>query len=111
MSACADAMGVAARLTPALIFAVAALLAHPAVGQPAGTESAVPAGTASAEPVELVDPDCDPEEAARTDPLLVEEPDGVCTPDEPEGPGDGPAPGPDPGPQPGPATGLAPDAQ
>jgi hypothetical protein len=98
MSIGADAMGVAAWLTPVLIVAVAAGLAHPAVGQPA-----VPARPASAVPVELIDPDCDPAEAEKADPLLVEEPDGVCPPDEPKGPGDVPPSEPDaaPGPRPG----------
>jgi hypothetical protein len=117
MSTGADAMGVAAWLTPVLIVAVLAGLAHPAVGQPADS-----APLASAEPVELIDPDCDPAEAEKADPLLVEEPDGVCTPKEPEGPGGSappdPAPGgPEPQPQPqldlsqpaaDPSTGLAP---
>src|SRR5918992_1824884 len=97
MSTGADAMGVAAWLTPALIVAVAAGLTHPAVGQPA-----VPAPLATAEPVELIDPDCDPAEAEKADPLLVEEPDGVCPPDENGGPGETaplePAPAPEPGP-------------
>jgi hypothetical protein len=83
MSTGADAMGVAAWLTPALIVAVAAGLAHPAVGQPA-----VPAPLATADPVELIDPDCDPAEAEKADPLVVEEPDGVCPPDEADGPGE-----------------------
>ena len=122
MSTGADAMGVAAWLTLALIIAVAAGLAHPAVGQPAG-----PAPLATADSVERIDPDCDPAEAEKADPLLVEEPDGVCPPDEPETPGETapsePAPAPDdPGsaiPQPqlelnppaaGPPTALAPPA-
>jgi hypothetical protein len=79
----ADAMGVAAWLTPALIIAVAAGLAHPAVGQPAG-----PAPLATADSVERIDPDCDPAEAEKADPLLVEEADRVCPPDEPETPGE-----------------------
>jgi hypothetical protein len=90
MSTGADAMGVAAWLTPALIVAVAAGLAHPAVGQPA--DAAPPA---SAAPAELIDPDCDPAAAEKADPLLVEEPDGVCSPEEPEGVGDGPPSKPD----------------
>src|SRR5687768_11474579 len=122
MSTGADAMGVAAWLTPVLIVAVAAGLAHPAVGQPAG-----PAPLATVDPVELIDPDCDPAEAEKADPLLVEEPDGVCPPGEPGGPGETapsePAPAPEPGPAPpqaqpqpqldldqpaaGPPTGLA----
>src|SRR5918997_6982421 len=114
MSTGADAMGVAAWLTPALIVAVLAGLAHPAVGQPADS-----APLASADPAELIDPDCNPAEAEKADPLLVEEPDGVCTPEEPEGPGDGPTPDPGPGsgsaqPDPGPGaadpSGPAPDA-
>ena len=122
MSTGADAMGVAAWLTPVLIVAVLAGLAHPAVGQPA--DSALPA---SAEPAELIDPDCHPAEAEKADPLLVEEADRVCPPDEPETPGETapsePAPAPDdPGsaiPQPqlelnppaaGPPTALAPPA-
>jgi hypothetical protein len=99
MSTGADAMGVAAWLTPALIVAVAAGLAHPAVGQ-----TAVPAPSATAGPVELIDPDCDPAEAEKADPLLVEEPDGVCPPDESEGPGDGPRSEPGPAPEAGPAV-------
>jgi hypothetical protein len=91
MSSGADAMGVAAWLTPVLIVAVAAGLAHPAVGQPAG-----PAPPATADPVELIDPDCDPAEAEKADPALVEEPDGVCPPPDSERPGE-PAP-PDPAP-------------
>src|ERR671914_483488 len=83
MSTGADAMGVAAWLTPVLIVAVLAGLAHPAVGQPADS---APLG--SADPAELIDPDCDPAEAEKADPLLVEEPDGGCTPEEPEGPGE-----------------------
>src|ERR671919_973313 len=112
MSTGADAMGVAAWLTPVLIVAVLAGLAHPAVGQPA--DSALPA---SAEPAELIDPDAHPAEAEKADPLLVEEPDGVCPPEKPEGPADGPAPEtgpgsgstpPDPGPgAPDPATDAA----
>src|ERR671914_506593 len=98
MSTGADAMGVAAWLTPALIVAVAAGLAHPAVGQPAG-----PAPLATPDPVELIDPDCDPAKAEKADPLLVEEPDGVCPPDEAEGPGESAPPGPAPPPEPGPA--------
>src|SRR5918997_378379 len=98
MSTGADAMGVAAWLTPGLIVAVLAGLAHPAVGQPAG-----PAPLATADPVELIDPDCYPAEAEKADPLLVEEPDGVCPPDEPEGPGDGPPSKPGPAPEAGPA--------
>src|ERR687891_652781 len=82
MSTGADAMGVAAWLTPVLIVAVLAGVAHPAVGQPADS---APLG--SADPAELIDPDCDPAEAEKADPLLVEEPDGGCTPEEPEGPG------------------------
>jgi hypothetical protein len=82
MSTGADAMGVAAWLTPALIVAVAAGLAHPAVGQPAD-----PAPPASAGPAELIDPDCDPVAAETADPLLVEEPDGTCPPEEPQDPG------------------------
>src|SRR5918999_3200639 len=108
MSTGADAMGVAAWLTPALIVAVAAGLAHPAVGQSAG-----PAPLATADPVELIDPDCYPAEAEKADPLLVEEPDGVCPPDEPEGPGDGPpskpeGPGEGPPSKPGPAPEAGP---
>ena len=99
MSTGADAMGVAAWLTPVLIVAVAAGLAHPAVGQPAG-----PAPLATGDPVELIDPDCDPAEAEKADPLLVEEPDGVCKPRESGGPGETapsePAPAPEPGPGP-----------
>ena len=97
MSTGADAMGVAAWLTPGLIVAVLAGLAPPAVGQPAG-----PAPPATADPVELIDPDCDPAEAEKADPLLVEEPDGVCPPDQPEGPGDGPPSDPGPAPDAGP---------
>jgi len=52
MSTGADAMGVAAWLTPALIVAVAAGLAHLAVGRPAD-----PAPPASAASVELIGPD------------------------------------------------------
>ena len=81
MSTGADAMGVAAWLTPVLIVAVLAGLAHPAVGQPADS-----APLASADPAELIDPDCHPAEAEKADPLLVEEPDGVCPPDEPDAP-------------------------
>jgi hypothetical protein len=116
MSTGADAMGVAAWLTPALIFAVAAGLAHPAVGQPAD-----PASLAQPAPVELIDPDCDPAEAEKADPLLVEEPDGVCPPDEAGGPGEtAPGPGetapgrgaaqPSPQPQPQPQLDLSPPA-
>jgi hypothetical protein len=83
MSTGADAMGVAAWLTPVLIVAVAAGLAHPAVGQPAD-----PAPLSTVDPVELIDPDCDPAEAEKADPLLVEEPDGVCKPRESGGPGE-----------------------
>lgn len=97
MSTGADAMGVAAWLTPALIVAVAAGLAHPAVGQ-----AAVPAPLATANPVELIDPDCDPAEAEKADPLLVEEPDGACPPDEAERPGESGPPDPPPSPEPGP---------
>jgi hypothetical protein len=96
MSTGADAMGVAAWLTPALIVAVAAGLAHPAVGQ-----AAVPAPLATADPVELIDPDCHPAEAEKADPLLVEEPDGVCPPNEAEGPGETAPPQPGPAPEPG----------
>jgi hypothetical protein len=96
MSTGADAMGVAAWLTPVLIVAVLAGLAHPAVGQPA--DSALPA---SAEPAELIDPDCDPAEAEKADPLLVEEPDGVCPLDEPEAPGESAPPHPESAPAPG----------
>jgi hypothetical protein len=96
MSTGADAMGVAAWLTPVLIVAVAAGLAHPAVGQPAD-----PAPPAAADPVELIDPDCHPAEAEKADPLLVEEPDGVCPPDEAEGPGETVPPKPGPAPEPG----------
>jgi hypothetical protein len=99
MSTGADAMGVAAWLTPVLIVAVAAGLAHPAVGQPAG-----PAPLATADPVELIDPDCDPGEAEKADPLLVEEPDGVCPPGEPDGPGETAPPEQAPAPEPGPPT-------
>jgi hypothetical protein len=108
MSTGADAMGVAAWLTPVLIVAVAAGLAHPAMGQPAR-----PADQATVDPPELIDPDCYPVEAEKADPLLVEEPDGVCPPDEPPPPGDGPAsePGPETDPpqtDPGPADPKAP---
>src|ERR687892_1294791 len=107
MSTGADAMGVAAWLTPVLIVAVLAGLAHPAVGQPA--DSALPA---SAEPAELIDPDCHPAEAEKADPLLVEEPDGVCPPRKPEEPGGQPPSEPDPGPgapaDQGPSTGEGP---
>src|SRR5918999_37100 len=96
MSTGADAMGVAAWLTPVLIVAVLAGLAHPAVGQPADS-----APLPSADPAELIDPDCDPAEAEKADPLLVEEPDGVCTPKEPEGPGESASPDPAPAPGPG----------
>src|ERR671915_935106 len=96
MSTGADAMGVAAWLTPVLIVAVLPGLAHPAVGQRA--DSAL---SASAEPAELIDPDCDPAEAEKADPLLVEEPDGVCTPKEPDGPGESASPDPAPAPGPG----------
>jgi hypothetical protein len=89
-------MGVAAWLTPVLIVAVLAGLAHPAVGQPA--DSALPA---AADPAELIDPDCHPAEAEKADPLLVEEPDGVCPPDEPEAPGESAPPKPEPAPAPG----------
>jgi hypothetical protein len=99
MSTGADAMGVAAWLTPVLIVAVAAGLAHPAVGQPAG-----PAPLATADPVELIDPDCDPAEADKADPLLVEEPDGICPPGEPHGPGETAPPEQAPAPEPGPPT-------
>jgi hypothetical protein len=103
MSTGADAMGVAAWLTPALIVAVAAGLAHPAVGQPAG-----PAPPATAGPVELIDPDCDPAEAEKADPLLVAEPDGVCPPPEvPEAPGETAPPEPAPAPESGPAPSQA----
>src|SRR5918998_691049 len=91
MSTQADAMGVAAWLTPVLIVAVLAGLAHPAVGQPADS---APLG--SADPAELIDPDCDPAEAEKADPLLVEEPDGGCTPEGPGGRGEGPPPPPAP---------------
>src|SRR5918992_473445 len=84
MSTGADAMGVAAWLTPALIVAVLAALAHPAVGQPADS-----APLAAADPAELIDPDCDPAEAEKADPLLVEEPDGICPPEKPAEGGDG----------------------
>src|ERR687893_118529 len=108
MSTGADAMGVAAWLTPVLIVAVLAGLAHPAVGQPADS---APLG--SAEPAELIDPDCDPAEAEKADPLLVEEPDGVCPPKEPDGPGEGPpskpeGPGEGPPSKPGPAPEAGP---
>src|SRR5918999_3602658 len=97
MSTGADAMGFAVWLTPVLIVAVLAGLAHPAVGQPADS-----APLASADPAQLTDPDCDPAEAEKADPLLVEEPDGVCPPDENGGPGEPglsePAPAPEPGP-------------
>src|ERR687895_1859044 len=96
MSTGADAMGVAAWLTPVLIVAVLAGLAHPAVGQPADS-----APLPSADPAELIDPDCDPAEAEKADPLLVEEPDGVCTPKEPDGPGESASPDPAPAPGPG----------
>lgn len=103
MSAGVDAMGVAVRLTPALFVLMAVGLAGPAVGQPADP--------AQAPRVELIDPDCDPEEAERADPVLVEESNGICPPDEAERPGDGPgapdpphAPGPDPSPGPPPDT-------
>jgi hypothetical protein len=80
MSTGADAMGVAAWLTPVLIVAAAAGLAHPAVGQPADP------APSSADTADLIDPDCDPAGAEQADPLLVEEPDGVCPPpDEPGG--------------------------
>src|SRR5918992_1211722 len=111
MSTGADAMGVAAWLTPALIVAVLAALAPPGVGQRAAS---APLG--SAEPAELIAPDCDPAEAEKADPLLVEEPDGVCPPKEPEPPAEGKAPEPAPGgsstpPDPGPgAADPAPDA-
>jgi hypothetical protein len=95
MSTGADAMGVAAWLTPALIVAVAAGLAYPAVGRPADPAPPVPAPAdpapanpaplATADRAELLDPDCDPAEAEKADPLLVEEPDGVCAPDQPAG--------------------------
>jgi hypothetical protein len=98
MSTGADAMGVAAWLTPVLIVAVLAGLAHPAVGQPADS-----APLASAEPAELIDPDCDPAEAEKADPLLVEEPDGVCPPEEAEEPGESAPPEPAPALEPGPA--------
>ena len=108
MSTGADAMGVAAWLTPVLIVAVLAGLAHPAVGQPADS-----APLASADPAELIDPDCHPAEAEKADPLLVEEPDGVCPPEKPEGPGDGSTPDPGPGSgstpsDPGPGSGSTP---
>src|SRR5918999_4385128 len=96
MSTGADAMGVAAWLTPVLIVAVLAGLAHPAVGQPADS-----APLASADPAGLIDPDCYPAEAEKADPLLVEEPDGVCPPDEPERHGESAAPHPEPAPAPG----------
>src|ERR687894_479611 len=83
MSTGADAMGVAAWLTPVLIVAVAAGRPHPGGGQPAD-----PARTASADP-ERIDPDCDPAEAEKADPLLVEEPDGICPPEKPAEGGDG----------------------
>src|SRR5688500_13151550 len=111
MSTGADAMGVAAWLTPVLIVAVLAGMAHPAVGQPADAPP-----LAAAEPAELIDPDCHPAEAEKADPLLVEEPDGVCTPENPEPPAEGKAPEPAPGgsstsPDPGPgAADPAPDA-
>jgi hypothetical protein len=92
-------MGVAAWLTPVLIVAVAAGLAHPAMGQPAR-----PAAQATLDPPELIDPDCYPVEAEKADPLLVEEPDGVCPPDEPPPPGEGQAPEPSPAPDPGPGA-------
>src|ERR671916_1762388 len=113
MSTGADAMGVAAWLTPVLIVAVLAGLAHPAVGQPADS-----APLPSADPAELIDPDCDPAEAEKANPLLVEEPDGVCPPDENGGPGEPgpsePAPAPEPRgspPQPGPQPQLQPQPQ
>jgi hypothetical protein len=98
MSTGADAMGVAAWLTPALIVAVAAVLAHPAGGQPAD-----PAPLAPADPVELIDPDCDPAEAEKAGPLLVEESDGACPPDEAEGAGEKAPPDPSPPAESGPA--------
>jgi hypothetical protein len=104
MSTGADAMGVAAWLTPVLIVAVAAGLAHPAMGQPAR-----PASPATVDPPELIDPDCYPVEAEKADPLLVEEPDGVCPPDEPAPPSEGPAP--EPSPEQSPAPDPGPGAQ
>jgi hypothetical protein len=78
MSAGVDAMGVAVRLTPALIILVAAGLVFPAVSEPAGPEPAAAAEPAAA--TELIDPDCYPEWAKGADPALLEEPDGVCPP-------------------------------
>src|SRR5918992_1258040 len=96
MSTGADAMGVAAWLTPVLIVAVLAGLAPPGVGQRAAS---APLGSAA--PAERIAPDCDPAEAEKADPLLVEEPDGVCTPKEPDGPGESASPDPAPAPGPG----------
>jgi hypothetical protein len=108
MSAGVDAMGVAVRLTPALVVAMAVVLAPSAQAQTAEPAQA-PADRAQVPQVEPIDPDCDPEQAERADPDLVEEPDGICPPDEAERPGerpgDRPAGGAKPEPEPGPPSG------
>jgi hypothetical protein len=107
MSAGVDAMGVAVRLTPALVAAMAVLLAPSAQAETADPAQA-PADSAQAPQVEPIDPDCDPEEADRADPELVEEPDGICPPGERERPSDRPATGPSPSPDDGPPSGSPP---
>jgi hypothetical protein len=108
MSAGVDAMGVAVRVTPALIVAMVVVLAPSAQAQTADPAQP-PADRVQASQVEPIDPDCDPQEAERADPDLVEEPDGICPPDDRERPGerpdDRPSPGAPSGPEPGPPSG------
>src|SRR5918992_1762280 len=100
MSAGVDAMGVAVRVTPALIVAMVVVLAPSAQAQTADPAQP-PADRVQASQVEPIDPDCDPQEAERADPDLVEEPDGICPPGERERPRDRPATGPSPSPDAG----------
>jgi hypothetical protein len=96
MSAGVDAIGVAGRVTPALIVLLVLLPAGPAMGAAAGPEPAAP--------LESIDPDCHPDAPEKADPEHVEQPDGICPPDTPSHPSDSPRPeqGPEPQPDPGP---------
>jgi hypothetical protein len=89
------------QLVLALLLAVPIMLSEPAAGQ-----STDPDATS---PTDLIDPDCYPDIALLADPALVEEPDGVCPPDEPPPPAVLPDAGPGPGPPPGGPVGQPPD--
>jgi hypothetical protein len=107
MSAGVGAMGVAVRLTPALVVLFFIGSAHATAVQ--STDPLETAAVEVVDPEALIDPDCDREVGDPVDPDLLEEPDGICRPRGDQGPRDRPSDGGPPGPGPGPPTGSSPD--